>query len=96
MRNSQRAVKPIRERAGFTLLQNHLSSKKEENIMKRYIKPEIEINSVEMEDVVMAITSTNVGITVSDGDFDGEFVDSKQRSIWDWDVNYWNGKTNGN
>ena len=58
---------------------------------KTYIKPEMEIEALELENMIALSYKTG-----SDPDDYAEWdqADSKQRSIWDWDVNYWNGKTN--
>ena len=62
---------------------------------KTYIKPEMEIEALELENMI-ALSANIFGgdAAKTGGDDDGDVMEGKQRSIWDWDVNYWNGKTN--
>ena len=61
--------------------------------MKKYIKPNMEINTIEMEEmmIITSVTagSENLGISVSNDVFGGTEVDTKERGLGDLDSNLW-------
>lgn len=62
--------------------------------MKKYIKPNMEVNTIEMEEMIAAsITGTSglsdLGIEIGKDDFGGGDVDTKGRGMGDLDGNLW-------